>query len=595
MHSWSALASQRAEPDHGVPAWEDRCQPLSAAPEQRTRVTQTNAHETWIERPSVSVCLATYNGERYLRELVDSVLPQLGPQDELVVSDDASTDDTVSLLESYREPRIHVQLHEANQGYTRNFGSALRAARGDIIFFCDQDDVWFPQKIATMVGELARYDVAMCDLVVCDGDLREVHPSHIQLRGVRRGLIHNLVRTRYVGAAIAMRRGVLETLLPFPSRADLCAYDYWIALVAERHFRFKLLEEPLMRYRRHDATATTAGEASPHNLRHKIAVRLYSGFQLARRHRALSHAALPRLATTTAPFATVVAYEPDDRLVRLVGSLLDQYVSVLVVDNGSLASNHILDACEALGAEVDRVGDNIGIAAALNRGLQRAPDHGWLLTFDQDSSIDEQYVASIVSSPALERQGTAMVAPKIVDRGDGTVLQGQERAPGRVVEVMRAITSGALCSVTALRSVGGFRDDLFIDDVDFDVSARLTERGWRLYLDREAVLEHSLGEWTPRRLGPIRLTLTHHSKDRLYYRYRNFVLLLRDPAFRRDRAWVFRSAIALAYGPIKLSVFERGVPSKLNAIAEGIRDGILGRSGKRPAGSGTRKRKLVEP
>ena len=88
----------------------------------------------------ISVCMATYNGEKYLREQVGSILTQLGENDELVVSDDGSTDSTIDILKSYNDPRIKIFINTGRHGVNSNFENALRHADGDYIFLSDQDD-----------------------------------------------------------------------------------------------------------------------------------------------------------------------------------------------------------------------------------------------------------------------------------------------------------------------------------------------------------------------------------------------------------------------------------------------------------------------
>lgn len=96
----------------------------------------------------ISVCVATYNGEKYLQEQLDSILIQLAPDDELIISDDFSTDKTRSILDSYRaDPRIKL-LEGPQKGIIKNFEHAINQASGDLIFLADQDDVWLPDKVA---------------------------------------------------------------------------------------------------------------------------------------------------------------------------------------------------------------------------------------------------------------------------------------------------------------------------------------------------------------------------------------------------------------------------------------------------------------
>lgn len=231
----------------------------------------------------LSVCMATYQGERYVKEQLESILAQLGPDDEVIVSDDGSSDATVAVVEALSDERIKVYRSATNLGYTKNFESALRRASGDLIFVADQDDVWLPGKVSTMVEALRTHDLVVSDVAVVDGELDEVHPSHFLQYGVRRGFVHNFLRTRYIGAAMAMRRSVRDLVLPIPARSDLCAYDYWITVVAELYFDVALVERPLMLYRRHGATASTGGDGSVYPIAHRVKVRVYCLLRLLTR------------------------------------------------------------------------------------------------------------------------------------------------------------------------------------------------------------------------------------------------------------------------------------------------------------------------
>ena len=241
----------------------------------------------------LSVCMATYQGEAYVREQLESVLEQLGPDDEVVVSDDCSRDGTLAVVEGLADPRVRVLRNASTLGYSRNFERALSAATGDVVFVCDQDDVWLPGKVTAMLEALEAHDLVVADVRVVDESLDVTHPSHFALHGVRTGFLHNFARTRYIGASMAMRRRVLDVALPLPRRHDLCAYDYWITLVAESMFDVGLVTEPQMLYRRHGANASTGGERSSASLGRRLAVRAYCLQQLvARRGRT------PRRATT---------------------------------------------------------------------------------------------------------------------------------------------------------------------------------------------------------------------------------------------------------------------------------------------------------
>jgi glycosyltransferase involved in cell wall biosynthesis len=103
---------------------------------------------------NVSVCMATYNGARYVQEQVASILPQLGPSDELVIVDDSSRDETVSMLRALQEPRVRIHCNERNRGVVPSLERALRLARNDVLMLADQDDVWLPGRAQTLVAAL---------------------------------------------------------------------------------------------------------------------------------------------------------------------------------------------------------------------------------------------------------------------------------------------------------------------------------------------------------------------------------------------------------------------------------------------------------
>ena len=219
--------------------------------------------------------MATYEGERYIGQQLESVLSQLGADDEVVVSDDCSKDATVALVEGLADPRVRILRNTTNLGYSKNFARALSAATGDVVFVCDQDDVWLPGKVDTMVKALDSHDLVVADVTVVDQDLSVVATSHFALHGVRTGFLTNLLRTRYIGASMAMRRRVLDLSLPLPPDDRYCAYDYWIALVGEAFFDVGLVTEPQMLYRRHGSNASTGGSKSTNSLAHRVWVRLY--------------------------------------------------------------------------------------------------------------------------------------------------------------------------------------------------------------------------------------------------------------------------------------------------------------------------------
>lgn len=195
--------------------------------------------------------MTTYNGAEYLREQLDSFLIQSQHPDELVVCDDGSTDGTIEILEAFRQHApfdVHIYLNKINLGYIKNFEKAMSLCEGDIIFLCDQDDVWFSNKIAKMVSMMAMQPsifVVQADMVLTD---EKLHPTPFtQLGNILS--IGQGADTFITGCGTAIRREWLGIALPIQS--ELCGHDNWIHRLAMALGVRVLLEEPLQFYRRH--------------------------------------------------------------------------------------------------------------------------------------------------------------------------------------------------------------------------------------------------------------------------------------------------------------------------------------------------------
>lgn len=214
--------------------------------------------------------MATYNGAAFIEAQLRSILasPRI---DEVVVSDDGSSDATLARIAALNDARVRV-VAGPRAGLIRNFENALSKARGDIVFLSDQDDVWLPQKVEVVLEALIDADLVVTDCRVVDGDLHVVVPSFFRAHGSRPGFARNLLRNGYLGCCMAFRRSVLERALPFPPTLPM--HDWWIGLVAERSVRVCFLDTPLTLYRRHDANASSASGRSHASLRTKLRWRL---------------------------------------------------------------------------------------------------------------------------------------------------------------------------------------------------------------------------------------------------------------------------------------------------------------------------------
>jgi glycosyltransferase involved in cell wall biosynthesis len=201
-----------------------------------------------------SVVLACCQGERFIGEQLDSILPQLSPEDEVIVSDDASTDSTVEFVAQRSDPRIRILRNDLRAGCVGNFQRAIREARGDIIYFSDQDDVWLPGKVQTLDAALRRKSCVCSDAIVVDERLRQIYPSYFGWRRVRSfSTLSVFLRPPIVGATIACTGAYLGRLLPLPENIP---QDFWITFNAAWDGELEIIRTPLILYRRHSAAAS---------------------------------------------------------------------------------------------------------------------------------------------------------------------------------------------------------------------------------------------------------------------------------------------------------------------------------------------------
>ena len=97
----------------------------------------------------ISVCIATFNGEKYISSQLDSILNQVVPVHEIIISDDMSTDNTIEIIKNCNNPIIKIFINKERLGVAKNFENAIKHANGDFIFLCDQDDIWLKNKTQT--------------------------------------------------------------------------------------------------------------------------------------------------------------------------------------------------------------------------------------------------------------------------------------------------------------------------------------------------------------------------------------------------------------------------------------------------------------
>ena len=204
----------------------------------------------------ISVCIATYNGEKYIKEELTSILPQLSPEDEVIISDDCSTDNTIHVINSLNDSRIKVVIHNHETKssnlhtlVTRNFENAISHAKGDVIFLADQDDIWHHDKIQQCLKMLDKHTLVIHNLNCVDSSLTPLNKTIYGDEGFRFKNYLILGDHSYFGCAMAFKRELIDLALPFPS--GLTAHDLWLGLMAETFFNAAYIKEPLIDYRIH--------------------------------------------------------------------------------------------------------------------------------------------------------------------------------------------------------------------------------------------------------------------------------------------------------------------------------------------------------
>jgi glycosyltransferase involved in cell wall biosynthesis len=206
--------------------------------------------------PLISIVLCTFNGADYLKKQLDSLLAQTYTNLEIVVCDDASTDSTPEILAEYaRDTRFRVHHNAQNLGYSKNFEQCTALATGAFISFCDQDDIWKPEKIEKLYKAIQGHSLVFSNSLLVNKDGESLGKTLSDIRRLvsfndTKGFIfYNMVS----GHTMLIERGVLEKGLPIPAKAY---HDWWFAIVAATIKDGFYLDEVLTDYRQHEKTVT---------------------------------------------------------------------------------------------------------------------------------------------------------------------------------------------------------------------------------------------------------------------------------------------------------------------------------------------------
>ena len=208
----------------------------------------------------VTILLATLNGEDYLKAQLESIAAQTYENWQLVVGDDGSTDDTISIIEEFSEKhpdQVTIIKTDPPQGSAKdNFISLLRNSYGPYFMFCDQDDVWKKNKIREIerVFEDPKVMAVVHDAQIVDEKLSSLDQTTFEWRNSGTGFWKNMKKNSYIGCCMAVRRSAMKRILPIPD--DIWIHDQWIGLLSEQLGKVVFLEEPLIYYRRHGGNVT---------------------------------------------------------------------------------------------------------------------------------------------------------------------------------------------------------------------------------------------------------------------------------------------------------------------------------------------------
>lgn len=276
--------------------------------------------------------------------------------------------------------------------------------------------------------------------------------------------------------------------------------------------------------------------------------------------------------------AVLVTYFPDAGLATRLDLTKRQVAEIVIVDNASDMETFSNIEKATLDSDVQLIRNqtNLGIAAALNQGMQwaRAKGYPWVLLLDQDT-VPAHNMVCIMSSVFQDFQEKHRLALIGSNRFLNSI--GKKKAPSDFWKIAETvITSGSLLSLNAVQQIGPFRDEFFIDCVDFDFCLRARTKGFEIVETLAPVMEHFIGNPMTVRLLWLRIQVYNHRPWRSYYMVRNFVVLAREYLFK-DPWWVLRMAWAISKIVFLKLLLEECKILKLRYVILGLYDGLLGR------------------
>lgn len=230
--------------------------------------------------------MATYNGQEFIEEQLDSILAQLTNYDEIIISDNGSTDLTCKIIESKCDSRIKLFYHKPTSSFSKshyfisdNFHNSLNFASGDIIFLADQDDIWEKNKVEIMLDYFDKYDLVISNYTIIDANYKRVKLNEFSINEFNKSIFCHCLFPKYHGCTLAFKSNMLRLILPFPRK--LILHDSWIGILISYFGEQIILDDKyLVKYRRHSNNASFFDKKSSNSLFFKISYRIQLFFQI---------------------------------------------------------------------------------------------------------------------------------------------------------------------------------------------------------------------------------------------------------------------------------------------------------------------------
>jgi len=210
-------------------------------------------------KPTVAVVVATYNGATYLRAQLESIVQQTHKPTQIIIVDDASVDDTIAIAHAFAVlyPEVMVVQNETRLGYIKNFEKGMLLANASYVALSDQDDIWVPHKLETLLANIGDQLLAYSDseLIDANGQLLNQKMSSIKNQLAYHTPVMYTIGAWAPGHAMLFKKELVDKAVPFPT---LVTHDFWLGFVATCYSKVVYVNEPLVHYRQHTQNAIGA-------------------------------------------------------------------------------------------------------------------------------------------------------------------------------------------------------------------------------------------------------------------------------------------------------------------------------------------------